>query len=753
MAFRRWGYRFTSEGAERLENDITKIGKAGKKAGDRVGAAGKGSAKGLKVMDNAAKAAGKELDGFANRAGRLGSLTKIIGPAGLFTAAAIGGFLAISAAARNATDDVAAIGDAADRAGIDVDVYEQLKAAITLKGQDAGGLESALAGLNRKVGEARQGIGEAAKVFEQFNISLVTSDGRMKTTTAIIYELADVMQGITDPAQRLAVAQKLMEETGRSLVPVLSEGADGLRELGETAEAAGMLFGGDVIRNAQDLNIEFDKQAAILDTRLKMALIDVAPMVQQLMADFIALLPQIIGNIRALGEFLGLVQKPLDVQVRVNEESFTSAVDSLNTARQRLADALDIDMNELTPDQVQAATERFGWGSAESNARQVLFYENIVKDLQLESATLQTAIREEQALQAKIAAIVAESGAGEAGTPPATTGGGGGGTTELAAYTDLLADAVNRSQELTQKMELIGISDEQQESLKEYNRLIDAAKAKDIDLDAPLNSDQFATRRDQLKALADAYGELTAQAAKYQRIEELSKGATDAMKSNLKSVLLGAKSAREGLASILETMADKLLDLALNPVFDILAAKMAGIGSGVGGGGGGIFSFIGGLFGLRHGGQVPGYAGGGSMKVGGRAQGLIQGPGGKTQDNILLWGSRDEFMQPADAVDHYGLDFMEAIRTLRFPKFAKGGSIGSMSPSLGFAGGSGFAAAAPSFIFGDIHVTTKGDEDGDTIGDKIIERIADALPTMIDGRIAEQTRNGGILDQKTRRKR
>jgi hypothetical protein len=56
--------------------------------------------------------------------------------------------------------------------------------------------------------------------------------------------------------------------------------------------------------------------------------------------------------------------------------------------------------------------------------------------------------------------------------------------------------------------------------------------------------------------------------------------------------------------------------------------------------------------------------------------GLLHGPGSGTSDDILMWGSRGEFMQPERAVSHYGVGMMEAIRSLRFPKFALGGMVG-----------------------------------------------------------------------------
>lgn len=61
--------------------------------------------------------------------------------------------------------------------------------------------------------------------------------------------------------------------------------------------------------------------------------------------------------------------------------------------------------------------------------------------------------------------------------------------------------------------------------------------------------------------------------------------------------------------------------------------------------------------------------------------GPIGGVGGPTEDANLIWASKGEFMQPADTVDYYGPEFMEAIRRRRIPKdaipgFATGGQIG-----------------------------------------------------------------------------
>lgn len=53
--------------------------------------------------------------------------------------------------------------------------------------------------------------------------------------------------------------------------------------------------------------------------------------------------------------------------------------------------------------------------------------------------------------------------------------------------------------------------------------------------------------------------------------------------------------------------------------------------------------------------------------------GHVSGPGGPRDDQIPAWLSDGEWVQPADSVNYYGHDFMEAVRQKKFPRFASGG--------------------------------------------------------------------------------
>lgn len=197
---------------------------------------------------------------------------------------------------------------------------------------------------------------------------------------------------------------------------------------------------------------------------------------------------------------------------------------------------------------------------------------------------------------------------------------------------------------------------------------------------------------------------------------------------------------------------DKLWSLAFDPVWEYLATLMQGMFSGMGLGGGNIVGSLLGLGRRADGGAMPALAGGGNLAAAQRAAGMLRGTGGKRQDNMLFWGSKGEFMQPASAVDFYGLDFMEDIRNRRIPKYADGGSLYS-----GSGGSGGKAMEAPVFNFidrsgGGVDIETKS---GTRNGQRFVDyEISDAVTRGMQrrgGSADKYLRRGGFQQQFPRR--
>jgi TP901 family phage tail tape measure protein len=253
------------------------------------------------------------------------------------------------------------------------------------------------------------------------------------------------------------------------------------------------------------------------------------------------------------------------------------------------------------------------------------------------------------------------------------------------ALRSLIEAGNEQAAQLELETSLIGKSAGEQARLTYLHEALTAAKRAGINVDQQLTADGERLI-DVINRRADAIGRLTEEQRKNQglsdgRDRELQES-KDAVKSAFDELKRGGDSWRGAMDRLIDHIVDKLWEAAFDPVWDALAGLLndflGGLLGGLGGGiGGGILNFA-------SGGALPKFAGGGDLQLGGRAAGHMRGRGHRRQDNILFWGSSDEFIQPGDAVEYYGADFMEAIRQKRLPKYADGGFIG---------GGSGFSPA------------------------------------------------------------
>lgn len=85
-------------------------------------------------------------------------------------------------------------------------------------------------------------------------------------------------------------------------------------------------------------------------------------------------------------------------------------------------------------------------------------------------------------------------------------------------------------------------------------------------------------------------------------------------------------------------------------------------------------------------GDGPGYATGGP----------VWGPGTRTSDSIRAWLSNGEFVQPTDAVEHYGMPVMEALRTKKLDRAALNEALPDSNATNFAAGGHAHSDNCPS---------------------------------------------------------
>lgn len=278
---------------------------------------------------------------------------------------------------------------------------------------------------------------------------------------------------------------------------------------------------------------------------------------------------------------------------------------------------------------------------------------------------LVTAMREAGATQAELdtAAAAHAQALANIETQFSERGGGGGGTSNPVAEQSL-----SRLQELRDAL----IRSGHQELLIEQSLNVERARLRDMLPDLISLGLSRAEAEQVLQAQLDATEE---------SLRDLRSAEEERARAFAKNILQDIRSA-ESLEDAISSVADRLLDLAFDRAFDLLAEQFARLANAQNGGGGFLGTIVQAL--------IPRFADGGQPR---RRPGLVRGPGGPRGDKIPAFVSDREYIVSARGVTPETLPFLEAInRGAPVPRFADGGPVGA-------------AAAIPAALASPINVT------------------------------------------------
>lgn len=239
----------------------------------------------------------------------------------------------------------------ADRIGFSTDSLQELRLAASLTGVSQEKLESSLERFTKRLGEAANGTGIAAKTYEQLGIRIKNTDGSIRDSNDVLNEVADAMQAMGTQAEKAAVAAALFGREGVALSLTMKDGSKGLNAFRQRARELGLVIDESLLRSAETANDQLDVLARTLKAQLTTAIVSFAPAITRLSQGFIDAIPTIKGVASQLVELKGafiLLGKSLVVSklagvtksfagIAVGIQSATSAVQLFNVALKKIA--------------------------------------------------------------------------------------------------------------------------------------------------------------------------------------------------------------------------------------------------------------------------------------------------------------------------------------------------------------------------------------------------------------------------------
>lgn len=264
----------------------------------------------------------------------LGELSQQIG--GIVKQATVGAALVAGAAygmLKSFADAGEEIANTADRLGVNAEKFQEYRFAADQAGIANDVFVGGLSKLSVGLGKAATGKGNVGKVMAALRINLRDGNGRIKTATDLLPELADRFAKIQDPALRAAAASELF---GRGMGPkfamLLAQGSGELERQAARARELGVVMSEQTARDTEafgdQLNevtlagkgLAYSISAAILPTvakltdRLTTLVVRLRPRIQAFAAKFAEQLP---GRLQAIADGAANVYSALYPLVRV----------------------------------------------------------------------------------------------------------------------------------------------------------------------------------------------------------------------------------------------------------------------------------------------------------------------------------------------------------------------------------------------------------------------------------------------------
>lgn len=165
-----------------------------------------------------------------------GMSSSLLNMQGILAGVSVG---AIGAMVKSSIDLADSVSKASQKFGISTEELSKLKYAAELADVSFESLQIGLKKLSVTAVDAASGSAGASKGFDLLGIAVKDSDGKLKSNTALLEEVADKFAVMRDGSEKTAIAVKLFGKSGQDMIPLLNGGAAAIREAGAELESFG----------------------------------------------------------------------------------------------------------------------------------------------------------------------------------------------------------------------------------------------------------------------------------------------------------------------------------------------------------------------------------------------------------------------------------------------------------------------------------------------------------------------------------
>lgn len=263
MADKNLSIKLSVTDADLVKRTLEAIGKDGQAALKAIEAGSAPASRGLLRLDDASRRLQSSLKGALDRAT---SFRAVIG--------AVAGTSGLGLLVRNALGAADALQDTADKFGANTEKLQELYFAANQTGAGVESLNQGLTIFADNIANAAKGTGPAVDAFNKLQIPLKDVKGNLRPITDLLLDVADAINKVADPAERVSLARDFFGKGGGDLLVMLQQGSEGLERMAKQARELGLVLDAALVKRAADASDQLDALGASFKANFSIGLIE-----------------------------------------------------------------------------------------------------------------------------------------------------------------------------------------------------------------------------------------------------------------------------------------------------------------------------------------------------------------------------------------------------------------------------------------------------------------------------------------------
>lgn len=161
--------------------------------------------------------------------------------------------------------------------GLSTRTIQQLQYAENLIDVSYSTITGSLTKLTQNMAKANDGNDALAASFQKLGVSITGSNGELRSSEAVFYDLIDALGGMDNATERDAAAMELLGKSAQDLNPLILQGSGALRELAQEAENTGYVLDESQIQKLGEVDDAYQKMQLQIDATKKQLAVEFAP--------------------------------------------------------------------------------------------------------------------------------------------------------------------------------------------------------------------------------------------------------------------------------------------------------------------------------------------------------------------------------------------------------------------------------------------------------------------------------------------